>query len=290
MENSELIRKKLSDADNIAYDKNILKTVGFLSLEEQSIYHALEREYKTAEHFLFGGGEESDRCITFFLPDYMDRETAEEETVAVIMAAAVNARYADELTHRDFLGALMNLGIECELIGDIRVFKPGKEQAAKAADTDTDPHNNRSGFYTDKTGRKCEPTAIIYVRADMAEYISGELTRVRHTDINCTVLSLNEFKETGIGGMQEFEFLHVNVASERVDAVIAALYRVSRQKAADVINAERVYINGRLTSTAGKTLKEGDRVSVRGTGKFIYDGVNGTSKKGRLYADIRRFV
>lgn len=290
MENTELIRKKLSDADNIAHDRNILKTVGFLSLEEQSIYHTLEREYKTAEHFLSGGGEESDRCIAFFLPDYMDRETAEEETIAVIMAAAVNARYADELTHRDFLGALMNLGIERELIGDIRVFKPGKEQAVKAADTDTDPHNNSCGFYTDKTGRKCEPTAIIYVRADMAEYISGELTRVRHTDINCTVLSLNKFKETGIGGMQEFEFLHVNVASERVDAVIAALYRVSRQKAADVINAERVYINGRIASTAGKLLKEGDRVSVRGTGKFIYDGVNGTSKKGRLYADIRRFV
>lgn len=290
MENSELIRKKLSDADNIAYDRNILKTVGFLSLEEQSIYHALEREYKTAEHFLFGGGEESDRCIAFFLPDYMDRETAEAESIAVIIAAAVNARYADELTHRDFLGALMNLGIERELVGDIRVFKPGKEQAAKAAGTDTDPHNKSCRFFTDKTGRKCEPTAVIYVRADMAEYISRELTKVRHTDINCTVLSLNEFKETGIGGMQEFEFLHVNVASERVDAVIAALYRVSRQKAADVINAERVYINGRIAQAAGKLLKEGDRVSVRGTGKFIYDGVNGTSKKGRLYADIRRFV
>ena len=288
MENTELIRKKLSDADNIAYDRNILKTVGFLSLEEQSIYHTLEREYKTAEHFLSGGGEESDRCIAFFLPDYMDRETAEEESIAVIMAAAVNARYADELTHRDFLGALMNLGIERELVGDIRVFKPGKEQTAKAADTD--PHDKSCRFFTDKTGRKCEPTAIIYVRADMAEYISRELTKVRHTDINCTVLSLNEFKETGIGGMQEFEFLHVNVASERVDAVIAALYRVSRQKAAEVINAERVYINGRIAQTAGKQLKEGDRVSVRGTGKFIYDGVNGTSKKGRLYADIRRFV
>ena len=55
-------------------------------------------------------------------------------------------------------------------------------------------------------------------------------------------------------------------------------------------NAERVYINGRIAQAAGKLLKEGDRVSVRGTGKFIYDGVNGTSKKGRLYADIRRFV
>lgn len=288
MENTELIRKKLSDADNIAYDKNITKTVGFLSPEEQSIYYAFEREYKTDEHFLSGGEKESDRRIAFFLSDYMDRETAEEETIAVIMAAAVNARYADELTHRDFLGALMNLGIERELIGDIRVFKPGNKPAAK--ETDTDRHDNRCVFFTDKTGRKCELSAIIYVRADMAEYISRELTKVKHTDINCTVLSLAEFKETDIGVMQEFEFLHINVASERVDAVIAALYRISRQKAAEVINADRVYINGRINPTAGKTLKEGDRVSVRGTGKFIYDGVGGISKKGRLYADIRKFV
>ena len=65
---------------------------------------------------------------------------------------------------------------------------------------------------------------------------------------------------------------------------------MSRRIAADVIYAVAEYIIGRIAQAAGKLLKEGDRVSVRGTGKFIYDGVNGTSKKGRLYADIRRFV
>ena len=103
-------------------------------------------------------------------------------------------------------------------------------------------------------------------------------------------MSLSELKASGIAGTQEYEELSVNIASERVDAVIAAVYRAARQKAADAVNAERVYINGQTVSSAGKTLKAGDRVSVRGAGKFIYDGISGTSKKGRLFADIRKYI
>ena len=155
---------------------------------------------------------------------------------------------------------MMNLGIERECIGDIRILK-----------------GERMG-------------AVIYARADMAEYIARNLTKVKHTDMDAGCICLKELKGSGVVGIQEFEAVSVNIASERVDAVIAALYRVARQKAADVINAERVFINGQAVSSAGKTLKEGDRVSVRGTGKFIYDGISGTSKKGRLFADIRKYV
>lgn len=260
MNDNELIRKRLMDADRASYGQNVLKTVGFLSLEEQGIYHSLAREFMSDMHFLSGGEEDNDRAVAFFVPDYLDREQAIDETLRAILTEPVNHRFADELTHRDYLGAMMNLGIERECIGDIRILK-----------------GEHAG-------------ALIYARADMADYIARNLTRVKHTSMDSRCMSLEELGTSGIAGTQEYEELAVNVASERVDAVIAAVYHVARQKAADVINAERVYINGQITNSAGKTLKAGDRVSVRGTGKFIYDGISGTSRKGRLFAAIRKYV
>ncbi len=260
MQVNDLIRKRILDADRASYGHNILKTVGFLSVEEQSIYHSLSREFMSDMHFLSGGDEDNDRAIAFFVPDHIGTEQALEEAIEAIICEPVNHRFADELTHRDYLGAMMNLGIERECIGDIRILK-----------------GTHAG-------------ALIYAGADMAEYIARNLTKVKHTSVDCSCMSLSELKASDITGTQEFEELAVNVASERVDAVIAAVYHVARQKAADVINAERVYINGQVVSSAGKTLKEGDKISVRGTGKFIYDGISGTSKKGRLFADIRKYV
>ncbi len=262
MDNKELIRKKLTDADRASYGRNILKACGFLSLEEQEIYHSLSMAggFMSDQHFLSGGGEDNDRAVAFFAPEHIDRAAAVEESIAGIAAEPVNRRFADELTHRDYLGALMNLGIERECTGDIRMLKG------------------------DHTG------ALIYVRTDMADYIADNLTKVKHTVMTCRRMSLSELKEQGYTGVQEYEELSVNVASERVDAVISAVFRAARQKAADTINAERVYINGRIVSSAGKNLKAGDKVSVRGAGKFIYDGISGTSKKGRLFADIRKYV
>lgn len=256
----EMTGKKLNDADHASYSRNILKTVGYLSLDEQSIYHSLEQGFLSDSHFLAGGGEDNDRCMAFFVPEHKDREEAVEETIRAIVCEPLNQRFADELTHRDFLGALMNLGIERECIGDIRILKG------------------------EHTG------ALIYARADMAGYIADNLTKVKHTSVVNRCMSLSELKASGIAGTQEYEELSVNIASERVDAVIAAVYRAARQKAADAVNAERVYINGQTVSSAGKTLKAGDRVSVRGAGKFIYDGISGTSKKGRLFANIRKYI
>ena len=81
-----------------------------------------------------------------------------------------------------------------------------------------------------------------------------------------------------------------NIASERIDAVAAAVFRASRQKAAAAVSSERILINGVLTLSPSRQLKPGDRVSVRGAGKFIYDGISGSSRKGRLFADIRKYV
>lgn len=252
MNEQELLKNKILDADKTAYERNILKVCGFLSLDEQSVYHGLQKEFLTKEHFLSGGHEEAERVMAFFLPDYLDRESAVREKISAVSVVPANRRFAEELTHRDYLGALMNLGIERECIGDI------------LADNE-----------------RC----VILVQSGIAGFVADSLTRIRHTNVECAV------EEGGIPDIRpRFEELKVNIASERVDAVTAAVFRVSRQKASELVASERIFINGQTVVSAGRTLKEGDRVSVRGAGKYIYDGISGSSRKGRLFADIRRFV
>ncbi|MDO4960555.1 MAG: YlmH/Sll1252 family protein [Eubacteriales bacterium] len=268
MDDREILKRRILDADRTAYERNILKVCGFLALDEQNIYHSAARGFMSPMHFLSGGHGEAERAAAFFLPDYMDREEAEAERICAVKVTPVNARFSDELTHRDYLGALMNLGIERECIGDILIDRGSASDSAGSPDAGHVP-----------------AAAYVFVLREMSELIARELTKVRHTNVSCEIVETAD-----ISVQPEFEELEVNIASERADAVIAAVYRVSRGKATDVIAAERVFINGVTVTSAGKLLKAGDRVSVRGSGKFIYDGISGSSKKGRLFADIRKFV
>ncbi len=250
----ELLEARLKDLDRLAFERNILKCSDFLSYAEQDTWHRLERQgaFQTEGHFLSGGHGEAERARAFFLPDYLDRETAEAEALAAIRAEALNGRFAEELTHRDWLGALMNLGIARECLGDILA-----------------------------EGSSC----ILFCQPEIAEHITKNLLRVKHTSVRCESTVLTEIRWE-----PHLEELKVNVASERIDAVLAALWKLPRQQASQLVEAEQVFINGMTVRSAGKDLKPGDRVSVRGHGKFIYDGVCGNSRKGRLYTALRRYI
>lgn len=252
MDDRELIKAMLTDADKRAFERNIPVSTAFLSMDEQNIYFGLSQMFKSWLHFLDGGHEDPDRAAAFFLPDYADRGFETAEAIKGVRVTPLNERFAEELSHRDYLGALMNLGIERDTIGDIL------------------------------TGEK---ECYIFALSSIAEVIVNELSRVRHTSVACEIAD-----RESVNIKPKFEELSVNVASERADAVIAAVYKISRQRAAQLIDADHVVISGRQSVNSAKNLKEGDRVSVRGFGKFIYGGVNGNSRRGRLYVDIHKFA
>ena len=76
---------------------------------------------------------------------------------------------------------------------------------------------------------------------------------------------------------------------ERVDAVLSMVYHLSRARAQELIERELVFADGRTVRSAAHELREGSRVSVRGFGKFIYDGVLKTTKKDRRMVSVRVF-
>ena len=175
-----------------------------------------------------------------------------EPPVRVIAVKPKSEKYAEELSHRDYLGAILGLGLERSLIGDILV------------------RDRRAWFLC---------------LASAADLLTSSLTQVRRTAVTA------EIAAPDVPELQpRYEFLRVNVASERLDAVIAAFAGLSRGQADRLFASEKVFVNGRMTTDRSARLKEGDTVSVRGFGKGVYDGIEYETRKNRYVVRIRKLI
>ena len=83
---------------------------------------------------------------------------------------------------------------------------------------------------------------------------------------------------------EEEEFV---IASERLDAAIASVYNMSRSVCKDIVEQGKVSVNSILVTNPSRTLEEHDTVSVRGKGRFIFEGICRETRKGKLRALIR---
>lgn len=261
MNNDTMLAGHIKDLAGRAYQNDYTTHTQFLGLSElAAVVDAIQKDGGSAEHgiynevrfTLYGGYEEAERKVLCFLPSYLDaemlrlQEDNDGSIVSCLLVAPVNVKFADPLTHRDYLGALMNLGIERDQIGDILTSEDGSR-------------------------------AFIFVMKDMEEVILKELIRIRHTSVKCSRVSNKDCDLRPV-----FDEVQGSVASERLDAILALIYHISRNEAQELVSREQVFIDGRTAYSAGYDLKEGARVSVRGHGKFRYLGILGNTKKGRL--------
>ena len=260
MDQDEKLRRHLIDLAALAEKRYNLTSSGFLNLAEQDLFYRLRPEFSPVRCALTGGFSQAERKMALFWPadDYnpdfsgLTKDPEAAAPISVLLIAPVNARFAEDLTHRDYLGAILNLGIDRSLTGDILVK---------------------------------DHLAYVFCLESMKELLIRDLTRVRNTSVTVSEVS-RDIPEL----VPEYQELRVNVASERLDAVVAALAGVSRSKAVDLFPAQRVFVNSRIITDPGKKLKEGDVLSVRGFGKAIYQGIDGESRKGRLYVTLKKFV
>lgn len=263
----DFLAGRIKDLAKRAYMNGFVTNTVFLSMSEQACFYQIlasegvpqnVHEYCGAEYVIYGGFDEAERAVVCFLPDYLDAETfllsekEEQSIISCIHIAPLNNKFAYKLTHRDYLGALMNMGIERDQIGDIMAG---------------------------------EKEAYVFATPEIASMIEKELVRIKHTSVNCSIVNAGECDIR-----PRFQEISGSVASERCDAILALVYHLSRSEAQKLIENEFVFIDGRTAYSGGYDLKPGTRVSVRGHGKFIYDGQTGISRKGRLFVKVRLFV
>ncbi len=241
MNDTEILRARLSELMRRSEDGYFTFT-DFLGLSEQAELAELCRTNPT-RLTKFGGAEGAERVIVRFGdPGELGYEA--DFPISTLMIKPKSEKFADRLSHRDFLGALLNLGIERAVLGDIIIR---------------------------------ENTGYVFVLDDMKDYISSSLTRIKHTDVLVTAVD-----EVPHGELYKTEPRRITADTERLDSLVAKVFNLSRSDAQSLIKRRLVFVDGRLVESVSYTPKVGEKVSVRGHGRLIYRGVSGSTARGRL--------
>ena len=195
-----------------------------------------------------GGAADCERCIAFFLPDYLTpEEFCPDEFIAAIRIEA----FFGEPGHRDYLGALLGMGVERDRIGDIRV---------------------------------AGSTAFVFCEPEICSHIAT-IEKVGRCGVKTQRLSLEDVPAEE----HRVRTVQFSVMSARLDAVVAGMFHLSRTQAAKHIALGEVSLNYSMTLRPDIPVNPGDVISLRGKGKGTLTETGGTSRKGRTFltAEIR---
>ncbi len=241
---SEILIARINDTLEISQRTSKPKFFGFLSREEAALVQKT-LENRNADFCLFGGYEGAQRVMLGCLPEWCDNADFP------ISAVTFSYRTADELHHRDFLGALMALGITRESVGDILV------------------ENGRS---------------VVFFKSEILPFVMGNITKIGRVGV-----TLKEGFEAPLPTGDKLVSMSVTVPSLRLDGVVSALGSVSRSKADELINMGFVSVNSQICEKATKQVFMGDVLSIRGKGKFIISNTLQKTRKDRIVLEFKKY-
>lgn len=197
-----------------------------------------------------GGYEGAERVLAGFIPE-VEWDVDDNAPLTLLQARTSGRGEGKSLTHRDWLGALMGLGLKRETIGDILVTPEG---------------------------------ADLLVLADVGRVVLTQLDQVGAERISIAEAALEALAVPE----RAVHEIRATVMSMRLDAVAAAAFSVSRTRMADWIRAEKVSLNWEVETNPSATVKPGSTLSLRGKGRAILQSVGGVSRKGRTGIVLQR--
>lgn len=252
----KILLAQILDKVEMVENKNKIEHTDFLDLAQIELVQKFINKIKIENYMSYGGFEQAERKMFIIYPEKFNSAVVEKNLSNIVQI--VRIQLPDDLkgkyTHRDYLGAVIKLGVKREKIGDIIV------------------DNNGADIIVDK---------------DITKFLIenlGSLTRFSKSTItseNIDNLRTVEIKK------QEIEII---VSSLRLDNVISELARCSRNKALDIINMERVFVNFQCETKKTKQIKSGDMVTIRGKGRFYIKELVGQTKSGRTIIKVEKFV
>lgn len=244
MDDTQLLLSRLDDIieDYYSGEKPYL---GFLNESELSICCGyLKKRY--IDFVVYGGYPDSTRAFLFLGFDF-PHDDLPIRTLSIVSTSQ------NELTHRDYLGSLMGLGIKRECIGDILIIKRGQ--------------------------------ALVFVKSEIADYIKSELKSVKRDSV-----SVSDYESDTSEFKINKEDLTFTVSSLRIDNVISSLAKCSRAEALELIAADKVFVNHLSVKKPSANISVEDIISIRGVGKFVYQGTSGTTRKGNLIISVLHYI
>lgn len=248
---SRLTLGRVLDKAQYTQNRNVPSHSQFLSDGEQALAkQALER-MGNPRHQFWGGYAEAGRKVCVFLPDWQEEFLPGEEDEP-LAAVEIPMPRDSKLSHRDFLGAMMGLGLSRDVAGDILVSED-----------------------------KCQ---VVCLKSTQSILLS-QWNEVGRYPIKIRPIGLDALEAQPSGGKVRTETFQ----SLRFDAVAAAGLGISRAKAASYISSGKVMVNHLPCTKPDRILEEGDSLSGKGLGKCVLRKVNGQSRKGRIIVELERF-
>lgn len=255
----KLLTAALSDKLRQCEDKMYPTNSGFLDAREQAVAHAFL--HKNCANYLFWGGfAQAERRCVIFLPDYLDIEAlkgdfnqADEEIKPLVVLRVTPTVRAAGLSHRDYLGSVLAMGINRNKVGDIIVTDNG---------------------------------ADIVIMRDIADYLLLNYSQAGRHQLSARLISTAELSAWEPPAKE----IAANVPSLRLDCVASAAFGISRSKCAEVVQARLIAVNGLQISKPDQTVKPEDSITWRGKGKAKLLSVDGKSRKERIFITIKRYI
>lgn len=248
-----LLLARILDKLELARDRGVPSHTGFLSPHERAVVEGLIRAEGWPRHLFFGGFADAERTVCAFLPDWLEEEDwlagQEYNPIRALRCTWTGG----SLTHRDFLGSILGLGLDREKVGDLLVG---------------------------------DGVCDVLVLEDVADFLLLHLEQAGRVHLKVSSISLEMVSPPPV----QVRTIRDTVSSLRLDAVASSGFSISRGKAADLISSGKVQLNHQECLKPDRPVNEGDTLSCRGFGKCMVKEVGGPSKKGRIMIVLERYV
>ena len=253
MTHDELVISRIEDKIRQCRDGYYVTATGLLDSHEQALARQAMMYSADVRTFLWGGYEGAERrmlvCVPAEIP--MTDEEAYEGLLEVLRVK--KPAISRELSHRDYLGSMLGLGIDRSVTGDILVRDDG---------------------------------ADIIIVPEIADFLLEEYVQVGRTHVSREVHPLSELILPEV----RTQIIKDTVPSARLDSIIASAFKLSRSKAAEAIRGGIVSVDHIECLKPDARVEEGAILVLRGRGKALLKEIGGESKKGRIWVVIEKYI
>ena len=253
MTKDDLITAKIEDRIAQCRDGWYVTATGFLDSHEQALATAASRHAAGVRTYMYGGYEEAERRMLVCVPSDLPLSAEEAKDGLIRVLRVTKPAISRDLTHRDYLGSLLGLGIERRLTGDILVRPDG---------------------------------ADVLILPGIGEFLVNELHRIGPVEVKTEIIPAEELKVPEV----RFEIIRDSLSSIRLDSVVSSAFRISRSKAADAIRKGLVSMDHAECIKPDASVSEGSSIVLKGKGKAVLAETGGESRKGRIRIVIKRFI
>lgn len=256
-EEDKILVSRLFDKIEQSNKRNSIEYTDFLNLAQRQLLEKVIKELRIDNYIASGGYENAERTVLAIYPSKLEELVENNQFSLDTIFGVIRIILPNELKgmyfHRDYLGAIIKIGMKREKVGDIIT---------------------------------CQNGADIIVLKEAQQYVLEGLKQLkRFSKAEFELVSLKELNVEE----PKTKVLNVIIPSMRLDSLLSEALRTSRAKALEIIKEERVFVNHELFTKGSKEVKKDDVITVRGKGRFKVGEVLNTTKKGNLVVEVIKF-